>query len=838
MKPNAPWSVKGIERDARETAKEAARREGLTVGEWLTQMIQAHGDPTLSNGEIVGIKTSDIVTAIELVNKRALGAEGRSAVILEELARSFANVVERVQRLERSRAELVPAAGGDRSRVDTLKNLERVIAQVALQFDSSQKTQAARLDQSEKRLGEVLDRLEALSARPQPAANPAAGVSPEAIRSAFDAMSARLGRLEKSVSEAPPAIPAPIDPQFAEQTGARLRVLGDEIKRGGDRVRQLETALRKLTEQIDAAERRSADGVQKVAETIAELRTQFAQPDTGDPRAAIDSAIAAVTRRTDERISRLQSAFEDMIARLNAADAPNRAQAEGALADALAAGPSVARDNDEAASSYDLQDAGPRAASTDDDAFSFDLDEPPESVGEPASADDAATNYGDADDDETRSLDAVLKAFDDIDDSPPDAFLAPATDAVDGVERAEQGPPPSTDDFMRRARRAAKDSLEDSVAAHQARDGARKKLSPKQRAILAAKARRRRLEDGGLAVMETRPPAGDPPQRRRAPADAAVAPPNGEKGALSALTERISRLRRRAPDDEFEAAPDNIRAAARARHAMSGRFAKIAGNLTEQPVVTAIGAAVAAGAAAVFLLSRPGEQTAQTSKAPQPSDQADTRIASAAPESDLIIPPADNAIEPRTLFFDSVAKFKNASNEADTEAALTLLKQAAAFGYAPAQLQLGEHYKIGRGLPQDLALARTWYERAANGGNVLAMHKVGVMAARGQGGPVDAEEAIAWFEKAANLGLGDSQYNLGSIFHPGGDIATAAYQDAAQAYYWYSLAARKGDSQAATQAAAIASQLSSEQRASADEAISSWTPQPADAAANEAPPAA
>ncbi len=30
-----PWSVKGVDADARETAKEAARRAGMTLGEWL-----------------------------------------------------------------------------------------------------------------------------------------------------------------------------------------------------------------------------------------------------------------------------------------------------------------------------------------------------------------------------------------------------------------------------------------------------------------------------------------------------------------------------------------------------------------------------------------------------------------------------------------------------------------------------------------------------------------------------------------------------------------------------------------------------------------------------------
>ena len=39
MKPGIPWSVKGIDGRAREVAKDAARAEGLTLGEWLNQKI-------------------------------------------------------------------------------------------------------------------------------------------------------------------------------------------------------------------------------------------------------------------------------------------------------------------------------------------------------------------------------------------------------------------------------------------------------------------------------------------------------------------------------------------------------------------------------------------------------------------------------------------------------------------------------------------------------------------------------------------------------------------------------------------------------------------------------
>ena len=44
MKPGIPWSVKGIDTEAREAAKYAARRSGMTLGEWLNTVIREQAD--------------------------------------------------------------------------------------------------------------------------------------------------------------------------------------------------------------------------------------------------------------------------------------------------------------------------------------------------------------------------------------------------------------------------------------------------------------------------------------------------------------------------------------------------------------------------------------------------------------------------------------------------------------------------------------------------------------------------------------------------------------------------------------------------------------------------
>ena len=41
IKPDLPWSIKGVTADARARAKAAAKRDGLTMGAWLSQAIES-----------------------------------------------------------------------------------------------------------------------------------------------------------------------------------------------------------------------------------------------------------------------------------------------------------------------------------------------------------------------------------------------------------------------------------------------------------------------------------------------------------------------------------------------------------------------------------------------------------------------------------------------------------------------------------------------------------------------------------------------------------------------------------------------------------------------------
>ena len=111
-------------------------------------------------------------------------------------------------------------------------------------------------------------------------------------------------------------------------------------------------------------------------------------------------------------------------------------------------------------------------------------------------------------------------------------------------------------------------------------------------------------------------------------------------------------------------------------------------------------------------------------------------------------------------------------------------------GDGDAQFNMGQAYKLGRGVPPDLTIARTWFEKAAAQGHEQAEANLGLILFQ-EG---DRARAIPWIEKAADRGDPRAQYILGTALF-NGDIVG---KDWPRAYALMHRAAAAGLSQAKT----------------------------------------
>lgn len=124
----------------------------------------------------------------------------------------------------------------------------------------------------------------------------------------------------------------------------------------------------------------------------------------------------------------------------------------------------------------------------------------------------------------------------------------------------------------------------------------------------------------------------------------------------------------------------------------------------------------------------------------------------------------------------------------DFAAAVAEWRDPAAKGDADAQFNLGQAYKLGRGVPMDLKQAEAWYKKAADRGHVQAADNYGLVLFQDN----RRAEAMPYIRASAARGEPRAQYVLGTAMF-NGDIAE---KDWVRAYALMTRASAQGLPQA------------------------------------------
>src|SRR6478609_7534126 len=85
---------------------------------------------------------------------------------------------------------------------------------------------------------------------------------------------------------------------------------------------------------------------------------------------------------------------------------------------------------------------------------------------------------------------------------------------------------------------------------------------------------------------------------------------------------------------------------------------------------------------------------------------------------------------------------------ADYAGAVAIWRPLAEKGDADAEFNLGQAYRLGRGVPTNLAAAKTWFERAASQGHVDAQTTLGLLLFQNGEQP----DGLKWLKQAAEKG--------------------------------------------------------------------------------------
>jgi hypothetical protein len=121
---------------------------------------------------------------------------------------------------------------------------------------------------------------------------------------------------------------------------------------------------------------------------------------------------------------------------------------------------------------------------------------------------------------------------------------------------------------------------------------------------------------------------------------------------------------------------------------------------------------------------------------------------------------------------------------ADYSAAVAIWKPLAAAGDSDAQFNLGQAYRLGRGVPLDLGAAQMWFQRAANSGHLDAETTLGLLLFENG----NHTEGLKWLRRAADQGEPRALLVYGTALYNGDGVP----QDKELGYAFISRAAGQG----------------------------------------------
>jgi localization factor PodJL len=348
MKSGVPWSVKGVEPDAREAAKSKARRAGLTLGAWLNQVIRDSGGTEVSEAEIARWVEEEAeaapVSELGAIIGRLDALENRQREANREIEHALETLAVRIARTPAPRA-----AEPDKTTLERLARLEaesqkrverlsRELGMLANRYSDIE----AKQEQGHQEVAEALERI---ASRPpsQAAESPALA----RIQAALGQMEGKLEAVSRDSRDAAStfqyALKAVMDrvatSEKRQQEQARsfegaLEGLARQLHEGLERenaqeteaVQRFETAVADITEHFETIEKRRERGSRAVEDAIKNLTERLSESDRRNaeqvhaPLAQLDSTLQRVTQRIEEFEARTQGAVSALDKRLQGSD--------------------------------------------------------------------------------------------------------------------------------------------------------------------------------------------------------------------------------------------------------------------------------------------------------------------------------------------------------------------------------------------------------------------------------------------------------------------------------------------------------------------------------------
>ncbi len=843
MQPDLPWNVAGIPPEAREAARAAARRDGLSVGEWLTRRILR----SLTEASSDAADARDSWRYSNSANQNgtaepAPGHPGRdSEDMLARVSRTEADSQDAYRRIEdqlRGVARRLDQA--ERSQSEN----NRAMSKAATEMNIAAREQAQAFDQLGAHVVGLNDRLSRIER----------GSATDGVKDALKALHQGLSRLADQMSQSAQQSASQVEALAGsvEQVAGKLIETRGEVDRVShavaDRIAGVEARLRnaerdaqthastaekalgtaeashEARKNLEAEFQRQASALSQLNETLDRLAARFAagEAQQAAAMARLEENVARLQARgadpvSERRLQGIEHTLTDIVSRLEKTESSN-----------FGASSTIEDDLRNLALRVDAADKHHRDAVAELRAAVKDASDRPESTGSaPRQAPPPQTPPPSFDlppfpDQHAQAIQAPSPPFAGTPEMQapfgPDATFAGHAFGADtfAANAAQQANAAGAESFLAAARRSARAAAASDAEQNGGPFGFT--WGPSRETESAPKSRVARYAlFGTLALLIVAAVAAGALLSRNLSPPPAVPAPARTPALASPATPTVQPLPPSATGQVPPAAPQEQAAPSGAR-------------LNATP---------------------PGSPVIQTQGRMTPPSVSQSPVAQTAPKAAIETAVPKNSTPPQSTTASPLDRLSALANSGNAKAELLLglklldgggvsvneaeaakwLERAAKQNEPVAAYRLGTLYERGHGVPADPARAAQWYGTAAREGNRKAMHNLAVAYANGAGVQKDLVVAAQWFTRAANLGLADSQFNLAVLYERGMGVQ----QSLIDAYKWYAVAAQQGDAESKTRIDALSTQLSPEDKTAAQKAAATFHPDAMDRNANIPP---
>jgi localization factor PodJL len=330
MSQSGTWAARGIDQRAREAAREAARSEGLTLGEYLDRLMKVPA-AELQPNEVPGQKDShrprpdSANEALERLTRRIEATEARSAMAITNMDNTIHDLVDRLEDNQQTTAAIAGHVEGvidqlrethealkqkvrrleeedsQQDNLEALKALENALGKLASHVYeenelAQQETQAIK-GRVESGFMDIIERVESMETQVEASRNETA----EQIKQGVEQAALRAAGVARQVSERMDGL----ETKFQE----RLAALDSSEERLGATETRLEAVETDVSGALDSLDMRF-DQIQNRL-TRAETTTDAALKNLETTVSSLDERIGDVTSKMDPDLAtRLRSEFE------------------------------------------------------------------------------------------------------------------------------------------------------------------------------------------------------------------------------------------------------------------------------------------------------------------------------------------------------------------------------------------------------------------------------------------------------------------------------------------------------------------------------------------------